>query len=246
MNAPAPPAAQDAAPEPRPPLVEKTWVYRVGLVFCWLLTRVWHRARIAGRQHLPSGGFLLVANHQSFSDIPALGVTLWRHAAFVYRDSLRASRFLAWFTDRCGAIPIQRGAPDRAALRAMQEHLAAGDCVVVFPEGTRSADGRLAAFRGGVLVAARKAGVPLVPAAIRGGCQAWPRGRTLPRPRRISVEVGPPIDPAAPDALERLQAAIAAQVGDGRFGGGDAPRSVEGPAGGHAAGSGIDIRGTGS
>lgn len=243
MSAPTPAARE--GPEPTsaaaPPLVEKTWVYRVGLVFCWLLTRVWHRARIRGREHLPAGGFLLVANHQSFSDIPALGVTLWRHAAFVYRDSLRASRFLAWFTDRCGAIPIQRGAADRAALRAMQEHLAAGDCVVVFPEGTRSADGRMAPFRGGVLVAARKAGVPLVPAAIRGGCQAWPRTRTLPRPRRMSVEVGPPIDPSAPDALERLQAAIAGRVGDGRFGGGPAERA----GGAEGAGSGIDIRSAG-
>ena len=211
--APASTAAPDA-----PPLVTKSWVYHVGLFFCWVLVRFVHRSRITGREHLPrTGGCLLVANHQSFSDIPLIGIVLRRHGAFVYRDTLRRSKFMAWFMDRCGAIPITRGAADRAALRAIQTHLVAGDCVVVFPEGTRSPDGRLAPFRGGVLVAARKAGVPLVPLAIRGGSQAWPRDKALPSFRRMSAEVAPPIDPSADDALEQLQRAIEERVGDGRW-----------------------------
>src|SRR5690606_3332313 len=151
-----------------------------------------------------------------------------RHGAFVYRDTLRESRFLAWFTDRVGAIPIRRGAPDREALRAMRAQLEAGGIVVVFPEGTRSMDGSLGTFGTGVLVAARKTGVPLVPAGIRGATQAWPRGRALPRPWRVSLEFGPPIDPRDPEAAERLRAAIGSLVGDGRFTAGPASPPSQG------------------
>ncbi len=199
-------------------ITRKTWVYHVGLLFCWLLVRVWLRARIRGRERLPrGGGYLVIANHQSFADIPLIGVGLRRHAAFVAREDLTRSRFMAWFMPRTGAILVKRGAADRAALREMVAHLEAGDPVVVFPEGTRSRDGSLGEFKGGVLFAARRAGCPIVPAGIRGAFEAWPRTARLPRPRRVSLEFGEPLDPAAAGAPEELRERVAALVGDGRF-----------------------------
>jgi 1-acyl-sn-glycerol-3-phosphate acyltransferase len=99
----------------------------------------------------------------------------------------------------------------------MVAHLEAGDAVSLFPEGTRTRDGRVQPFRKGALLAARMAGVPIVPAGIRGGYEAWPRTASRPRMARVAVRFGAPIDSSAPDALERVQAAIESMVGDGRF-----------------------------
>lgn len=115
-----------------------------------------------------------------------------------------------------GCMLIQRNSADRAALEAMIAHLELGDCVGIFPEGTRTNDGSLGVFRAGAIVAARRAGVPIVPAGIRGGIDALPRGRIVPRPRRISLTFGAPIAPDAEGALERAKAVIAEMIGDGR------------------------------
>jgi 1-acyl-sn-glycerol-3-phosphate acyltransferase len=111
-------------------------------------------------------------------------------------------------------VLIKPNSADRAALEAMIEHLARGRCVAVFPEGTRTRDGRLGAFRGGAALAARRAGVPIVPAAIQGAFEAWPRHRALPLPRAVRVTFGPPLDPRTPEVIERAREAIAGMMGD--------------------------------
>jgi 1-acyl-sn-glycerol-3-phosphate acyltransferase len=99
----------------------------------------------------------------------------------------------------------------------MSEHLSAGDIVAIYPEGTRSRDGTLREFKGGVVMAARLGGVRMIPVGIRGAFAAWPRGRSFPWPRRVGVRFGTPIDPTLPDARDRLQAAVAGMIGDGSF-----------------------------
>jgi 1-acyl-sn-glycerol-3-phosphate acyltransferase len=139
-----------------------------------------------------------------------------RHASFVARDTLAEQRWLAFVMRECGAVLVKRSTSDRKALRAMVEHLEAGDLVAIFPEGTRTRDGRIGEFKGGALLAARMAKVPIVPAGIRGTFAAYPRGRLIPRPRKIVVRFAPPIDSSLPDAQERLVAAVEGMVGDGR------------------------------
>lgn len=203
-------ADDDAGREPRV-RTDKTWVYHVCRSGTWLGYRLFWPQTFRGTQHLPAtGGVLIAANHQSFLDIPLIAQSTRRHVCFVARDTLAHSKLLAFVMDGCNAVLIGRGRGDRAALRAIVAHLAAGDCVAMFPEGTRSRDGSLAAFHSGALVAARKAGVPIVPAAIDGSWRAWPRGRKLPRPARLSLEYAPAVDAQLPDALERVRAAIAA------------------------------------
>jgi 1-acyl-sn-glycerol-3-phosphate acyltransferase len=204
--------------EPAEVLTRKTLVYRAsrGSTMVWLY--VLHRLRVRGREHVPaSGGALIVSNHQSFLDIPVIAAATRRHVSFVARDTLAETRWLAFVMRGCGAVLLKRGTADRKGLTAMIRHLELGDCVSIFPEGTRSTDGRLGEFHGGALVAARRTGVPIVPAAIRGAFEAFPRGARLPRPKRISIEFGAPVDPRAPDALELVRGRVQALLGDGRF-----------------------------
>jgi 1-acyl-sn-glycerol-3-phosphate acyltransferase len=192
------------------------WCLRfLDFVFC----KAWLRLKVEGLENLPKeGGALLAANHQSFLDILVVGAAVRRHVTFVARDTLADTWWLAHVMRRCGAILIRRGTSDRAAIRAMSEHLSAGDVVAIYPEGTRTRDGKLREFKGGVVMAARLGGVHIVPVGIRGAFDAWPRGRSIPWPRRVGVRFGRPIDPALPDARDRLQAAVAGMIGDGSFG----------------------------
>lgn len=170
--------------------------------------------RVRGEERLPRGGVLLVANHASYLDIPLLGASLGRHVSFVARHSLADNPLLAWVMARCGAVLVRRDSPDRAALEEMLAHLEAGDCVAIFPEGRRSRDGRLGSFKGGAALVARRGGVPVVPVALFGTARAWPPGR-LPRPARIGVRFGEPLDPG-PDVLDRARAELERLLALGR------------------------------
>ncbi len=192
-----------------PPLTHATLVYRL----CRALMNAWYlpyfRRRVVGRENLPrEGGVLIAANHQSYLDIPLIAIAAPRHVCFVARKSLADSRGLAYVMRQCGAVLVERGKADRSALRGMVAHLAAGDCVAMFPEGTRTLDGKLQVFKAGALLAARSAKVPIVPCAISGAYEAWGKGVSVPRPTRITISFGAAVDSALPDALERTKAAI--------------------------------------
>jgi 1-acyl-sn-glycerol-3-phosphate acyltransferase len=206
--------------DPRDALIaDSTPVYRFGRSCCRVWLTLLNRFRAEGREHLPtSGGALIVSNHQSFLDIPAIAVATPRHVAFVARKSLADSRFLDWLMRESGCVLIRPNTPDRAALTGMIAHLEAGDCVAVFPEGTRTRDGALGVFRGGAAVAARRAGVPIVPAAIRGAYAAWPRSRKLPRPGPITVRFGAPIQADVDEPIELAKARIAEMLEDSAAG----------------------------
>lgn len=173
--------------------------------------RLYHRARVEGLEHLPSSGrVLLAANHTTWVDILLLGGFVPRHVAFVARDTLANWSWLRWTMEQCRAILVKRGSGDRGAVREMAAHLAAEDCVAIFPEGTRSRDGRLMELKGGVLMAAKLGKAPIVPVGIEGGQRAWGRGMALPRPRKIVMRFGPAIAADDPQAVEKLAAALRA------------------------------------
>ena len=199
---------------PDPILTRPTFVYRLCSLSAWLYCKIWHRLEVRGLENIPAeGGVVLVTNHQSHVDILIHGGTVPRHVSFVARDTLANQAWLAYVMRQCGAVLIQRGASDRKALRAMADHLEQGDVVAVFPEGTRTEDGNLREWKGVALLTARLAKVPLVPCGISGAFQAFPRGVAFPRPMKIRVSYGAPIDSALPDAQERMVAAVAALAG---------------------------------
>lgn len=200
------------------PVTRKGLVWRCVMAGVHVVYAVLWPARVRGRGQVPrTGAALVVSNHQSFLDIPLIArAAHHRHLAFVARATLARSRVLAFIMRHCGAILIDRDRGDRGALRQMAEVLRAGGVVVIFPEGTRSRDGSLGSPKKGALLAARQAGVPIVPCALDGSHAAWPRDRRLPRPHRLTVTFGEPVAADSPEALVATWAQVAGFLEEGR------------------------------
>jgi 1-acyl-sn-glycerol-3-phosphate acyltransferase len=152
--------------------------------------------RTWGVENVPErGGVLLAANHQSFLDPPAVGLALRRQVYYVARASLFRVPLLGWFLRKQHGVPIERDAADLSAIRMAIDLLRRGEGLVLFPEGTRTSDGSVGEFRPGFAIVAARARAPIVPVAIDGAFEAWPRGQRLPRSGRVRVAYGQPVEP---------------------------------------------------
>lgn len=166
-------------------------VYSIVWVPCWLLFRFLLRWQVTGLENIPPGGAIIAPNHQSFWDIPLVGVALkGRHAHFMAKSELFQNPVFSWVIRSLLAFPVKRGAPDRAAIRHAIEMLKQGDLVAIFPEGTRSKTGQLGTPEAGLSLIAVKADVPIVPVAIYGSRFIFSRTCFLPR---IKIHFGKPI-----------------------------------------------------
>ncbi|HMP76531.1 MAG TPA: lysophospholipid acyltransferase family protein [Kiritimatiellia bacterium] len=165
--------------------------------------KLYNRLEVYGREHIPrQGGVLLVANHVSFIDPPALGCAAdCRIVRYMARDTLFSPPWFGRLLRGVAVVPISRSKGDIRALRTALAVLKGGDCLGFFPEGTRSPDGTMQPAKGGVGFLIAKAGVPVVPAFIDGSYQALARHHRCVRPCKVRVFVGPAIDPAE---FERL------------------------------------------
>ncbi|MEZ5987910.1 MAG: lysophospholipid acyltransferase family protein [Planctomycetota bacterium] len=198
-------------------------IYWMGWLLTGLYAKLWHAAEYRGT--VPrEGGLLVLANHASFLDPPFIGFGTGRFCAFMARASLFRFPPFGWLLRTVGAFPVERGAADRRSIEAAIDQLRAGHVLVLFPEGTRSVDGSVGAFKRGVELLVRRSGVPVVPAAIHGSGEAFGRGVRLPRPRKVRVRFGAPI-PAAEVAelgVEGLRARVLALLGAPHEGAGSA------------------------
>jgi 1-acyl-sn-glycerol-3-phosphate acyltransferase len=148
-------------------------LYRlIGLV-SWPLVRGPFRLRVRGEENIPDGGFVLAANHTSNLDPWALGIPLWpqRQLCFMAKSELYWPP-LKWFLAAGGAFPVRRGERDTEAIETAIGLVRAGHVVAMFPEGTRRRKGLVKKYEArphtGAARIAIEAGVPLVPAAIKG------------------------------------------------------------------------------
>lgn len=177
-----------------------------------------------------AGGAVVVANHASLVDVPALFAALPVPLYFVAKSELRGVPFLGWYIAAMGMVFVERRQPGQAARVADQalERLREGGVVVFFPEGTRAAGERLGRFRSGAFLTAVRAGVPVVPVAVAGTRRVMPaRGWRL-RPGPVRVRVGAPLASAGlrqeegRELAERARAAVAALLAEAQSGGGPA------------------------
>jgi 1-acyl-sn-glycerol-3-phosphate acyltransferase len=145
-----------------------------------------------GLEHLPRRGpAIVVCNHASYLDAIILGSAAPRPIRFLVLRWMYDLIALRWFYWGMGTIPVRAEGQDSAAIKQALRLLRAGRVIGVFPEGTRSADGRLQDARPGAAMLAALSGAPVVPAFIDGARQTLPVGRVFPLPARVHVRFGP-------------------------------------------------------
>ncbi len=165
--------------------------------------RFFYRVRVEGLEHVPADGpVILASNHVSFSDSIFLPMVLQRRITFVAKAEYFDDPKTAWFFRASGQIPIRRdgGSASDGALAAARGVLEAGGVFAIYPEGTRSPDGRLYRGHTGVARLALQCRCPILPVAMIGTRQAQPIGKTVPTPFvPITIRIGRPL------TYERMQ-----------------------------------------
>ena len=147
--------------------------------------------RVFDRHHEPAAGSAVyICNHQSFLDPMLMSFALRRPMHYMARDSLFRLPGFRGLIRSLNAFPVRRGRADTAAIKEAMRRLRAGGQVVVFPEGTRTRDGRIGPFLPGVAVLSQRAADWTVPVLIDGAFEAWPRSQRLPGPGSVVVRYG--------------------------------------------------------
>lgn len=150
--------------------------------------RIIHRERV-----IQSGPVILAVNHQSFLDPPLAGNACDRAIFFLAKKSLMDVPILGWLLPKLNVIPVNLEGGDRSALKALLRILNAGECALIFPEGTRTPDGNLQPAEPGLGLLIAKTRAPVVPMRIFGAFDAWPIHGKFRLFHKITVVVGEPI-----------------------------------------------------
>ena len=191
------PAGDDAvAPlQVGPPEFKASVVYQVGRVICRLACVQWFDLKVYGLKHMPrAGGVLIVSNHQSYLDPVVLAAKTPRPLSFLAKSELFEIPGFSWLIQSLNAFPVRQGEGDVGAVRETIRRLQEGHALNMFPEGSRTDDGEIAPMLPGIGLIVRRAGVPVVPAAIVGSFAAWPREKKIFRPHPIRVRFGPAME----------------------------------------------------
>jgi 1-acyl-sn-glycerol-3-phosphate acyltransferase len=180
----------------------------------WLILKTTGvRVAVKGLDRIvPGTTYVFVSNHQSIYDIPVIFASLPYQLRIIAKESLSRFPVLGWHLKRGGHLFVDRQNPDRAGiLRRWRQLVSEGLSLIIFAEGTRSADGHVAKFKAGSFLLAMEAGLPIVPLAVIGTRQVMPKGRLRTEPADVCLVVHDPIEPPRLDAPSAHDARVLAE-----------------------------------
>ncbi len=168
---------------------------------------------------VPGRPYLFISNHQSIYDIPVIFWYVPFQLRIIAKESLGSFPFIGWHLRRTGHVLVRRDNPGPQVFKQLGEMMRHGTSLIVFPEGTRSADGRLGRFRTGIFRLAIESGYTVVPIAVRGTRHVMTKGYVMTCPGEVELDV---FDPIATDGLQldearaladRVQSVVAGALG---------------------------------
>jgi 1-acyl-sn-glycerol-3-phosphate acyltransferase len=173
-------------------------VYFIGWTYFRIFFRLFCRWEVYNPEHVPlTGPAILASNHASFLDPPLVGAAAPREINYLARETLFRFPVVGSILKSVNAVPVDREGGGAAGLRAIFDRLMNGGAIILFPEGTRSPDGNLQKAKSGIGLTVIKSEAPVVPVRVFGTFDALSRHHSFPRPRKVAVKFGTPMDFAA-------------------------------------------------
>lgn len=162
------------------------------------LYKTYFRARMYNAERVPETGPVIIAsNHASFLDPPLVGSCLHRGISYLARETLFRYPGIGWLLRNWDAVPVDREGGGAAGLKAILDRLLKGGGIILFPEGTRTRDGKLQPARSGIGLVVIKSTAPIVPVRVFGTYEAFGKHVRIPLPHQLTVKFGRPMDFAA-------------------------------------------------
>jgi len=170
-------------------------VYFAGWIFFRAVYTFYFGWRVCNPERVPlKGPVILASNHASFLDPPLVGAGIKRGINYLARESLFRFPVLGWILHQWQVVPVDREGGGAKGLKAILDRLLAGGAIILFPEGTRTRDGRLQPARSGIGLTVIKSTAPVVPVRVFGTFEAYNRTMKFPTPgRRVVVKYGRPM-----------------------------------------------------
>lgn len=170
------------------------FVYFLGWCFFRTIYATYFHWRVFNAERVPlKGPVILASNHASFLDPPLVGSGITRGINYLARDTLFRYPGIGWLLRKWNSVPVDREGGGAAGLKAILDRLLAGGAIILFPEGTRTRDGKLQPARSGIGLTVIKSTAAVVPARVFGTFEAYGRHVKIPKPHGIAVKYGCPM-----------------------------------------------------
>jgi len=170
------------------------FVYFLGWCAFRTIYATYFHWRVFNPERVPlKGPVILASNHASYLDPPLVGSGVKRGINYLARDTLFRYPGMGWLLKQWNSVPVDRDGGGAAGLKAILDRLLAGGAIILFPEGTRTRDGKLQPARSGIGLTVIKSTAGVVPARVFGTYEAYGRHTKIPRPHRVAVKYGRPM-----------------------------------------------------